>query len=44
LKETDIVIDLVGLLRSAEQTEIQKAGARILLCREPIENIIKLFP
>ncbi len=44
LKGADIVIDLVGLLWSAEQTEIQKAGARILLCREPIENIVKLFP
>lgn len=44
MKGANIVIDLVGLLWSAEQTEIQKAGARILLCREPIENIIKLFP
>jgi 2,5-dihydroxypyridine 5,6-dioxygenase len=44
LKRADIVIDLIGLLWSAEQTEIQKAGARILLCREPIENIVKLFP
>ena len=44
LKGADIVIDLVGLLWSAEQTEIQKSGARVLLCREPIDNIVKLFP
>lgn len=44
LKAADIVIDLVGLLWSAEQKEIQSAGARILLCREPAENIAKMFP
>src|SRR5262245_26937501 len=31
LKTADIVIDLVGLLWSPEQNEIQKAGARILM-------------
>jgi 2,5-dihydroxypyridine 5,6-dioxygenase len=44
LKTADILIDLVGLLWSAEQKEIQSAGTRILLCREPAENIAKMFP
>ncbi len=44
LKSADIVIDLLGLLWSAEQKEIQSAGTRILMCREPIENIIRMFP
>ena len=44
LKTADILIDLVGLLWSAEQKEIQSAGTRILLCREPAENIVKMFP
>lgn len=44
LKSADIVIDLVGLLWSAEQKEIQSAGTRILMCREPVENIVRMFP
>ncbi|MDB5728151.1 MAG: leucyl aminopeptidase [Noviherbaspirillum sp.] len=44
LKSADIVIDLVGLLWSAEQKEIQTAGARILLCRESVETIVRMFP
>jgi 2,5-dihydroxypyridine 5,6-dioxygenase len=44
LKSADIVIDTVGLLWSAEQKEIQSAGTRVLLCREPAENIAKMFP
>lgn len=44
LKSANIVIDTMGLLWSAEQKEIQSAGARILLCREPADNIAKMFP
>lgn len=44
LKRADLLIDLVGLLWSAEQKEIQDSGTRILMCREPIENLVKLFP
>jgi 2,5-dihydroxypyridine 5,6-dioxygenase len=44
LKGADIVIDLHGLLWSAEQKEIQDAGARMLMCREPIETIVRMFP
>ncbi len=44
LKHADMVIDLLGLLWSAEQTEIQKAGARILMSREPVEVLRRMFP
>lgn len=44
LKQADIVIDLVGLLWSAEQKEIQEAGARILMSREPLEVLKRMFP
>jgi 2,5-dihydroxypyridine 5,6-dioxygenase len=44
LKAADLVIDLVGLLWSSEQKEIQEAGTRILMCREPIEVIARMFP
>jgi 2,5-dihydroxypyridine 5,6-dioxygenase len=44
LKQADIVIDLIGLLWSAEQKEIQDAGARILMSREPVEVIRRMFP
>jgi hypothetical protein len=40
LKKTDMVIDLLGLLFSAEQSEIQAAGARILRVMEPF-HILK---
>jgi 2,5-dihydroxypyridine 5,6-dioxygenase len=32
------------LLVSREQIEIQEAGARMLLCVEPIDNLARLFP
>jgi 2,5-dihydroxypyridine 5,6-dioxygenase len=44
LKQADLVIDLMFLLFSREQLEIQEAGARMLLCVEPIDNLARLFP
>lgn len=44
LKAADLVIDTMFLLFSKEQLEIQAAGARMLLCIEPIEHLVQLFP
>jgi len=44
LKQAALVIDLMFLLFSREQMEIQAAGARMLLCLEPIDNLARLFP
>ncbi len=44
LKEADIVIDLIFLLFSKEQHEIQESGTRILLCMEPIEHLARMMP
>jgi 2,5-dihydroxypyridine 5,6-dioxygenase len=44
LKQADLVIDLIFLLFSQEQTEIQESGTRILTCVEPEENLTRLFP
>jgi 2,5-dihydroxypyridine 5,6-dioxygenase len=44
LKQADLVIDLIFLLFSKEQMEIQEAGARMLLCVEPVDNLARLFP
>jgi 2,5-dihydroxypyridine 5,6-dioxygenase len=44
LKGADMILDLIGLLWSAEQRELQAAGARILTCRESAENIVRMFP
>jgi 2,5-dihydroxypyridine 5,6-dioxygenase len=44
LKQADIVIDLMFLLFSREQIEIQEAGVRMLLCVEPVDNLARLFP
>ncbi len=44
LKQADLVVDLMFLLFSKEQIEIQKAGARILLVVEPFEVLARLFP
>jgi 2,5-dihydroxypyridine 5,6-dioxygenase len=38
------VIDLVGLLWSAEQKEITDSGTRVLLVREPFEVLARMFP
>ena len=44
LKQADMVIDLMGLLFSKEQAEIQAAGTRILRVVEPINVIRQMFP
>lgn len=46
LKHVDFVIDFVALhlLRGHEQTEIMKAGVRILYVIEPLEALVRLLP
>lgn len=44
LKEASIVIDLVFMLFSKEQLEIQASGTRILLAVEPIDVLSRLLP
>ena len=44
LKQADILIDLVFLLFSTEQQEIQDSGTRILLCLEPVDVLGRLLP
>ena len=44
LKQADIVVDLIFLLFSKEQLEIQESGTRIILCVEPIDVLVRLFP
>ncbi|HKA56857.1 MAG TPA: leucyl aminopeptidase [Candidatus Binatia bacterium] len=44
LKSADLVIDLLFLLFSKEQIEIQAAGTRVLLVAEPLEVLARLFP
>jgi 2,5-dihydroxypyridine 5,6-dioxygenase len=44
LKAADLVIDTIFLLFSREQMEIQAAGARILLCMEPVDNLARMAP
>jgi 2,5-dihydroxypyridine 5,6-dioxygenase len=43
LKMADIVVDLVFLLFSKEQLEIQESGTRIILCIEPVDNLARLM-
>jgi 2,5-dihydroxypyridine 5,6-dioxygenase len=44
LENADLVVDLVFLLWSPEQLEIQKAGTRILSVIEPVQTLLKMFP
>ena len=44
LKAADLVVDLMFLLFSAEQLEIQAAGTRMLLVVEPTDVLARLFP
>ena len=44
LKAADIVIDLVFMLFSKEQLEIQASGTRILLAVEPVDVLTRLLP
>ncbi len=44
LKKADLVIDLVLLLFSKEQLELQESGVRILMVVEPFDVIKRMFP
>ncbi|MFM1653339.1 leucyl aminopeptidase [Brevibacillus sp. B_LB10_24] len=44
LKKADLIIDLVLLLFSKEQLELQNEGKRILMVVEPFEVIKNMFP
>ncbi len=44
LKRAQLIIDLLGLLHSPEQLEIQQAGPRILMVAEPPEILARMFP
>jgi 2,5-dihydroxypyridine 5,6-dioxygenase len=44
LKESDLVLDLMTLLFSAEQHEVLKAGTKILLAVEPPEVLVRMVP
>ena len=44
LKQADLVIDLVFLLFSVEQQEIQDSGTRVLLVLEPLDILGRLLP
>ena len=44
LKSADLVVDLVFMLWSDEQHQIQKAGARVLTCIEPPQILAQMFP
>jgi 2,5-dihydroxypyridine 5,6-dioxygenase len=44
LKAADMVVETLFLLFSEELTEIQRAGARILTCIEPVDVLARLFP
>lgn len=44
LKKADLVIDLVLLLFSKEQLELQNSGVRILMVVEPFDVIKRMFP
>lgn len=44
LKSATMVIDMVGLLFSREQAEIQAAGVRILRVMEPFHVLKQMFP
>ncbi|HEX7075665.1 MAG TPA: 2,5-dihydroxypyridine 5,6-dioxygenase [Hyphomicrobiaceae bacterium] len=44
LKMADIVVDLIGLLHSPEQLEVQRAGTRVLMIVEPPDVLSRMFP
>lgn len=44
LKQADLVIDLMGLLHSPEQTEILASGTRILMVVEPPDVLAQMVP
>jgi len=44
LRHADVVIDLMGMDRGHEQTDILASGTRILLVKEPPETLVRLIP
>jgi 2,5-dihydroxypyridine 5,6-dioxygenase len=44
LKSAHMVVDLMGLLFSEEQTEITATGTRMLMVKEPMDVLRQLFP
>lgn len=44
LQGADLVIDLMGMYRGAEQEEILRGGTRILLVKEPPEVMMRMLP
>jgi 2,5-dihydroxypyridine 5,6-dioxygenase len=44
LKQADIVIDLIFLLFSPEQLEVEASGTRMLLAVEPVDVLARMFP
>lgn len=44
LKAADMVVDLIGMDRGGEQKELQEAGTRILLVREPPGTLQRMVP
>jgi 2,5-dihydroxypyridine 5,6-dioxygenase len=44
LKQSDMLVDLIFLLFSKEQFDIQDSGTRILSAVEPVELLARLFP
>lgn len=44
LQGADLLVDLLFLLFSKEQMQIQEAGTRILLCVEPVSQLARMLP
>ncbi|MFT9015730.1 MAG: leucyl aminopeptidase [Acetobacter sp.] len=44
LKTADLIIDLMGMLFSAEQNQITASGTRVLMVREPFDVLREMFP
>jgi 2,5-dihydroxypyridine 5,6-dioxygenase len=44
MRQADLVVDLFGMYRGAEQEEILAGGTRILLVKEPPEVFMRLLP
>lgn len=44
LKQADLVLDLIGLLHSKEQSEVLAAGTRMLMVLEPPDILAQMIP
>ena len=44
MKAADIVVDLLGMYRGAEQRDIQASGTRVILVKEPPETFLRMLP